>query len=183
MTISEKGLIPDDIADRYIVQEYGWLTDDKKLAQLYQACDLFLMPSKQETFGMMAIEAMSCGKTVLATLDTSLAGVIHAPDCGFAVEEEEFAGVLQLLVDNPQMREDHDESSLDYAREHYSETNYVQGIIRIYEDTMRHFSGNEACWAAVTQLYGAYHSKPLLANNEIKSENRSPSSSTADRLA
>ncbi len=47
-------------------KEYAWVYDDNKLAELYQASDIFLMPSNYESFGMMAIEAMSSGVPVLS---------------------------------------------------------------------------------------------------------------------
>jgi glycosyltransferase involved in cell wall biosynthesis len=44
---------------------WGRATDDE-LADLYRACDLFVMPSQKEGFGYVFIEAMACGLPVVA---------------------------------------------------------------------------------------------------------------------
>lgn len=138
LLVGQKGEMRD-FKDRFDVRDYGWLTDDRQLARLYQACDLFLMPSKQESFGMMAIEAMSCGKTVLATAGTALDGVMNSPNAGIAVPEADFEAELQSLVDNPAKRAQHGEASLQFAREAYSSQRYVESMQQAYDDILRRF--------------------------------------------
>jgi glycosyltransferase involved in cell wall biosynthesis len=41
--------------------------DEARLADLYRACDAFVLPYRGEGFGMPLIEAMACGKPVIAT--------------------------------------------------------------------------------------------------------------------
>jgi len=43
-----------------------FLTEDE-LIQLYSACDVFVSASLQESFGLTVIEAMACGRPVVAT--------------------------------------------------------------------------------------------------------------------
>ena len=63
----------------------GTLTREAVRAHM-QACDLFVLPSLGETFGVVLVEAMSCGKPVLATrcggpdtLVTPETGILVAP--------------------------------------------------------------------------------------------------------
>jgi glycosyltransferase involved in cell wall biosynthesis len=44
----------------------GWL-DQEKLAKLYAVSDLAVVPSREEPFGLAAIEALACGLPVVAT--------------------------------------------------------------------------------------------------------------------
>ena len=49
--------------------EYHYSIPQKKLAELYSSCDIFLCPSWYEGLGMPAMEAMACGSCVV-TFDT-----------------------------------------------------------------------------------------------------------------
>lgn len=152
-TVGERDLLPS-LAPNIKHKEFGWLDDENKLLQLYQACDLLLMPSEQEAFGMMAIEAMSCGKMVLALdVDTSaLPETINAPHCGIAVAREGYAGELQRLLVNPEEVVRRGELSLAYARENYSHTHYVRQILRVYDATIKDFEKTESAHLVIEQL-------------------------------
>ena len=47
-----------------IVRVVGEVSD-KELADYYNLCDVFVMPSKQEGFGIVFLEALACGKPVI----------------------------------------------------------------------------------------------------------------------
>ncbi|MBW5381657.1 glycosyltransferase, partial [Brachyspira hampsonii] len=102
-----------------------------------QACDIFLMPSKQEAFGMMAIEAMSCGKMVLALEGTALTDVINAPECGIVCKKNEYADKLQYLINNLDEVKRRGELSLKFAEENYNKNLYVNRIIDVYNNVIK----------------------------------------------
>jgi glycosyltransferase involved in cell wall biosynthesis len=56
---------------------------DEDLLLLYNACELFVFPSWHEGFGLPALEAMQCGKPVLAANRASLPEVIGRDDALF----------------------------------------------------------------------------------------------------
>lgn len=45
--------------------------DPQELAEIYSAADLFLNPSREETFGMTTLEAMACGTKAVVYRDTA----------------------------------------------------------------------------------------------------------------
>lgn len=73
---SENGLSRAD----YIMT--GFVTDED-LVRLYNACKLFIFPSWHEGFGLPALEAMQCGRPVIAANTSSLPEVIGNPEALF----------------------------------------------------------------------------------------------------
>jgi glycosyltransferase involved in cell wall biosynthesis len=79
----------------------GYIPDDE-LCSYYNLCDVFAMPSRGEGFGIVFLEAASCGKAVLAgnkdgSVDALLGGEIGALVDPEDVEEIELT-LAQLLT-------------------------------------------------------------------------------------
>jgi glycosyltransferase involved in cell wall biosynthesis len=65
------------------------------------AADIFCLPSRAETFGMVYLEAMACGKPVIASRGTGAEDLVVHGDTGFLVppdEAGELAGALECLL-------------------------------------------------------------------------------------
>lgn len=82
------------VSDR--IQFCGFVSDDD-LLQLYNACDLFVFPSFYEGFGLPALEAMACGRSVVCSNTTALPEVVDGAAIVFdpyAVDE-----IVRALAD------------------------------------------------------------------------------------
>ena len=134
--------LADELKNDIDILEFDWIKSDVFLSKLYQSCDIFLMPSRQETFGMMAIEAMSCGRMVLALKNTALECVIDAPNCGVVCDEDEYAEVLYNLINNEEYIE-RGKKSFEFALKNYNKEVYVNKIIDIYKETINGFNIDE----------------------------------------
>ena len=84
LTVSAK--LKEELPENISVHQLGWINDKDKMADFLEACDIFIMPSKAESFGVMAIEAMAAGCAILCFKGTTVESVTHSPKCGIAVE-------------------------------------------------------------------------------------------------
>ena len=145
LTCSEKGLL-DEIKNKYQVIDLGDIKDDVMI-EAYNACDIFLMPSIGESFGLMAVEAMASSKPVIVFNNTALPYVTFAPECGMLVDNknsEKLMEAIKILVENENERKARGELGRKLAEENYSIEKYNKRILNIYEKAYKRFKQNRS---------------------------------------
>ena len=126
------------LSPKYNIVATGWI-DGEELAGALSAADVFMMPSIQEAFGLMAVEAMACGVPVIVFEGTSLPGVIKSPRGGLAVPARDsvaLAGALKRLLDNDDLRNELGANARQIAEDEYAFPLYVQRHIRLYKEVI-----------------------------------------------
>ena len=105
---------PDLLRARRVARELGVagdvdaLGEQEQVVPILSVSDLFLLPSTEESFGVAALEAMSCGVPVIACRVGGLPEVIEQGVTGFLHEIEDLQGMadsaVRLLTD-PQLHQ------------------------------------------------------------------------------
>lgn len=80
----------------------------EELVQYYNLCDVFVMPSKQEGFGIVFLEALACGRPVIVgNKDASYEAILNG-ELGLLVDpdntEEIAQAIMQILQHNASER-------------------------------------------------------------------------------
>lgn len=139
--------------DRFIgkhqIIEFGWSNDENLLLDAYAACDFFAMPSMAEAFGLMAIEAMACGRPVLSFEGTSLPGVTFSPKAGLSVRKgdvAELARAIEWLVRTPMECEQRGKLSRTLAEHHYDIRDQARLTANLYKRVLSEHK-KAAVWA------------------------------------
>ena len=69
----------------YRIIELGWQDNEEVMRRFFVSCDIFIMPSLAESFGLMAIEAMAAECVVVCFEGTVIEENTGAPDIGVSV--------------------------------------------------------------------------------------------------
>ena len=126
------------LSPKYSVLTPGWI-DGEDLVIALSAADIFLMPSIQEAFGLMAVESMACGTPVIVFEGTALPDVIKAPLGGVAVPAKDsraLAEAIKQLLENDEFRCKLAKQARQIAEREYSFSQYVQRHINLYDEVI-----------------------------------------------
>ncbi|MGC1816969.1 MAG: glycosyltransferase family 1 protein, partial [Casimicrobiaceae bacterium] len=91
---------------------------DEDLNLLYNACDLFVLPSLYEGFGLPLLEAMTCGACVIASNASSLPEIVGCTDVLFdPTEHAALTRMMRDLLGAPERRRELGAASLVRSRQ------------------------------------------------------------------
>ncbi len=71
---------------------------EEELNDHYNLCDVFAMPSKGEGFGIVFLEAMACGKPVLAGNKDGSVDALLGGKLGALVDPDDVAQIAETLI-------------------------------------------------------------------------------------
>jgi len=96
---------------RYPVRYMGYISNDQKLASIYQQANLLVLPSLDgtdiENFGIVLIEAMACGLPVVTTDCVGPKEIVRDSTDGYVISQgnkEQLREEIVQLLENPRLR-------------------------------------------------------------------------------
>jgi glycosyltransferase involved in cell wall biosynthesis len=112
--------------------------DQRSLRRLYQNFDALLVPSDQEPFGLVVLEAAACGTPVVVAQSGALSELIHPP----YISGYESSNVDDMITQVTKvLSRPYDArfgiAASTYVQNKYSLKQYIQRLERIYENVYR----------------------------------------------
>ena len=117
----------------------GLLSTDQQLVAAYHAADAVLIPSIFEGFGYVALEAMACGKPVIATNITAIPEVVKDGVTGILCPPSNIASFVngcRFLHDNPRILKSYGEAGRERAERVFSEEKIIPQYLSLYEKVL-----------------------------------------------
>lgn len=119
------------VAERVV---FAGVIEHDELVKYYKACDVFVMPSHGEGFGIVFLEAMAFGKPVIGGNHAGTPDVIRDGVTGFLVEYGDVNGltsrILSLLQDEG-LRKQMGQAGLQYMEENFTFTHFQRRLVHL----------------------------------------------------
>jgi glycosyltransferase involved in cell wall biosynthesis len=126
------------------VQLLGSIPDDLAVARLYRSADLFCLPSVQEGFGIVFLEAMASGLPIVATRAAAIPEVVPDGQVGKLVSPgniTDLAESIAELLANPTRRKEMGTAGKEHVMRYDWDT--VAGIFLQQVNPFLHLHGSE----------------------------------------
>ena len=109
-------VVGDDVASPFqdtakrlgIFERCRWIAPRRDVVYFYAAAEIYMSPSREDSFGLPVAEAMACGLPVITSACAGVSSFIHDGVDGFVVRDPEdtqaLAGVIERLYDDEALR-------------------------------------------------------------------------------
>jgi len=116
-----------------------WTGFRADVPEILRLCDLLVLPSRNEPFGRVLIEAMATGKAVVATCSGGAPEIVTREETGLLVPPEDpdaLAAALVRLLEDEALRGRLAEAGRRRAREEFDVRRVVERVQQIYEEML-----------------------------------------------
>ncbi|MEW5760795.1 MAG: glycosyltransferase family 4 protein, partial [Candidatus Thermoplasmatota archaeon] len=106
-------------------------------------CEIFILPSEWEAFGIVLLEAMICKKPVIGTNVGGIPGVIKDSETGYIVnygDINELSKKIKHLLTDKELRKKIGEKGRAVVLENFLWNKVVDKIEKIYKETLEHYN-------------------------------------------
>lgn len=106
------------------------------LSTYYRAADVCLVPSRSESFGLVALEAAACGTPVVASDVGGLRTLVEEGRTGFRItgrDPSDFAAATRRILDSPLLADELSRHAAEAATS-YTWTTMAARLRRVYND-------------------------------------------------
>jgi len=123
------------IADRVV-----WTGFREDVSELLRLCDIFVLPSVDEPFGRVLVEAMATGKPVIGTNSGGVPEIIVEGQTGLMVPAQDpaaLAEAIEQMLSDPLQAEQMGQAGLQRARKLFDANRVAEQVQQVYRELLR----------------------------------------------
>ncbi|QEL17134.1 glycosyltransferase [Limnoglobus roseus] len=116
--------------------KFQGLVSEDELQQAYADCDVFVLPARFESFGLVLVEAMAHGKPVIAANIGGMAEIVVPDENGFLVYPGHVPALVQALrrlIVNAPLRARMGAASRGLYLEYFTDEQMMDGMMTAYQ--------------------------------------------------
>jgi len=116
----------------------GPVSEEEKVA-LLRACDVYVLPTRYEGFGLPLLEAMACRAPLVTTDIPVVREIVHDGENGLLVPREDhqaLARAILRLLGDPALRQRLADGGERTLRERYDGERLVQQVLQVYQEAV-----------------------------------------------
>lgn len=125
------------IKNRVIFIDY---VPHKLIPQLYAACDIFVLPSTREVFGLSLLEAMASEKAVIGSCVGGIKDIIIDGIDGFLIKKgdmKQIASKLSLLLSDTDLRHNMGKKAREKVLKHFNYPIIARKTLELYKEVIK----------------------------------------------
>lgn len=126
-----------DITDQV---EWVGAMPNSEIARFYQNLDVVVVPSRQESFGVTAVEGSACARPIIASRVGGLPEVVLDGETGIMVEPENVEKLMEamkVMIDHPEERERMGQAGREFVLRSYDWEENVTQMEEVYREVLR----------------------------------------------
>ena len=128
-----------EVGSGYRHTHFGRVESDELQALLYQAADVFVIPSLEEAFGQTALEAVACGAVVAGFNVGGIPDIVEYGLNGLLVERQDsqaLSEAVQKLLEDEALRRRWQSCCETWARENFSYFKNAAAYVALYDSLL-----------------------------------------------
>ncbi len=113
---------------------------EENVPEVMRALDIFVMPSREEAFGLVAIEAMAMECPVIISNKGSAREIVGNEEFGLTVRPDDAFDLqrqLRTLIENPKLRESMGKKAREHVLKNYDKKFRLQKTLEVYDRALR----------------------------------------------
>jgi len=138
ITMGESGEVFKDSIGMSVLN-LGYIGGDRLKAVAYNAADLFLFPTRAESFGLVLLESMACGTPMVSFDVGGVPDLVRHDVTGYLAKPEDAQdfcnGIIQLL-ENDTLRSQMSQNCRAIALQEYPIELQAKRYIELYEEIL-----------------------------------------------